>query len=47
MPPMMFTSLVGLLFNLLFAGVLPAEINLGVNKLDGARVAISAPSVTP
>lgn len=35
MPPMMFTTLVSLLFNLLFAGVLPAQDH-GWTKLDGA-----------
>jgi hypothetical protein len=42
MPPMMFMSLIGLLFNLLFAGALPSTIH-GANKLDGvARVTVSA-----
>lgn len=42
MPPMMFMSLIGLLFNLLFAGAVPNTIH-GLHKLDGvARVTVSA-----
>ena len=33
MPPMLFTALVGLVFNLLFAGVLPAQHEAGAFKL--------------
>lgn len=41
MPPMLFTALIGMLFNLLFAGVLPAS-HAGWTKLDGAaRIEIS------
>jgi hypothetical protein len=35
MPPMLFTALVGMLFNLFFAGVLPTH-HAGLTKLDGA-----------
>lgn len=46
MPPLLFTSLIGLLFNLLFAGVLPTAHH-GWSKLDGvARAPLSA-SVNP
>ena len=40
MPPMMFTALVGMLFNLLFAGVLPTS-HTGLTKLDAAQIEIS------
>jgi hypothetical protein len=41
MPPMLFTALMGMLFNLLFAGVLPTS-DSGWTKLDGAaRIEIS------
>ena len=39
MPPMLFTALIGMLFNLFLAGVLPTS---GLTKLDGAaRIEIS------
>jgi hypothetical protein len=41
MPPMLFTALMGMLFNLFFAGVLPSAHD-GLTKLDGAaRIEIS------
>ncbi len=47
MPPMMFTSLIGLLFNLLFAGVLPVQDH-GWTKLDGvARLEFTVNAPTP
>lgn len=35
MPPMLFTALVGILFNLFFAGVTPTH-HAGLTKLDAA-----------
>lgn len=41
MPPMLFTALVGMLFNLLLTGALPTAQS-GMTKLDGAsRIEIS------
>ncbi|MGV8953360.1 MAG: hypothetical protein ACOH2M_19850 [Cypionkella sp.] len=36
MPPMLFTALVGLIFNLFFAGLLPAQHQAGAFKLKAA-----------
>lgn len=35
MPPMLFTAVMGMLFNLFFAGLLPTD-HAGWTKLDGA-----------
>lgn len=41
MPPMLFTALIGMLFNLFLTGVLPTS-HSGWTKLDGAaRIEIS------
>ncbi|MDB5529661.1 MAG: hypothetical protein JWR51_2764 [Devosia sp.] len=36
MPPMLFTALIGLIFNLFFAGVLPEQSQAGAFKLKTA-----------
>lgn len=36
MPPMLFTALVGLIFNLFFAGVLPEQHQAGAFKIKAA-----------
>lgn len=36
MPPMLFTALVGMLFNLFFAGVLPTHHTAALTKIDSA-----------
>ena len=37
MPPMLFTALVGFIFNLFFAGVLPEQHQVGAFKLKAAN----------
>jgi hypothetical protein len=44
MPPMLFTTLVGLLFNLLLAGVMP-QTGYGVAKLNAVAHASHSASV--
>ena len=36
MPPMLFTALIGLIFNLFFSGLLPAQSQAGAFKLKAA-----------
>jgi hypothetical protein len=36
MPPMLFTALIGLVFNLFFSGLLPAQSQAGAFKLKAA-----------
>ena len=38
MPPMLFTALMGLIFNLFFSGLVPERLQFPVAKLDAAIV---------